>query len=149
MVGHKSGLNHCRCCLGFPLKQKVRFFVRGQAFWYMRWPPGLVLQECSECGYVDPTNRQGKVHHRGAVIATDAGIDVDAAKVILRRGLNELGITLMLAAEESPGNRIKNTPKEACLADEITCVSSEPGSNGSCCCLSGGPEQSNPGITQR
>jgi hypothetical protein len=64
----------------------------------------VTSQECSECRYVSPTNRDPEEficqecdHHEDA--------DVDAAKVILQRGLDGLGIYLDLY-RESLGNRL-------------------------------------------
>ena len=76
--------------------------------------PDFSAQECSECGYVSPTNRDGEKficqecrHHEDA--------DVDAAKVILQRGLDGLGIYLD-AVPRVLGNRIK-VPRSSLLQD--------------------------------
>jgi len=72
--------------------------------------PHFSSQECSECGYVSPTNRD-----REKFICEECGHhedgDVDAAKVILKRGLDRLGIYLD-AVPRVPRKQDKSTPEE-------------------------------------
>ena len=70
----------------------------------------VTSQECSECGYVSPTNRD-----REKFICQECGhhedADVDAAKIILKRGLDGLGIYLD-AVPRVPRKQDKSTPEE-------------------------------------
>ena len=75
------------------LKQKVKILSERAGVLVHEAVPHFSSQECSECGYVSPTNRD-----REKFICQECGhhedADVDAAKVILQRGLDGLGIYL-------------------------------------------------------
>lgn len=64
-------------------------------------------QECSECGYISPTNRD-KERFLCEACNYLADADIDAAIVIRERGLKELGINF----PKLPGVPRKVTPKE-------------------------------------
>lgn len=92
------------------LKQKVQTLSERAGVLVYEAVSRFSSQECSECGYVSPTNRDKEKficeecgHHADA--------DVDAAKVILKRGLADLEITLN-AVPGVPRKQGKNTPKE-------------------------------------
>ncbi|MBD1878389.1 RNA-guided endonuclease TnpB family protein [Coleofasciculus sp. FACHB-T130] len=89
------------------LKQKVKILAEKSGVLFCEVNPRHSSQECSECGYVSPTNRDKEKfvcescgHHADA--------DVDAAIVILNRGLEELGIE----TSQLPGGTRKVTLKE-------------------------------------
>jgi putative transposase len=92
------------------LKQKVKILSERAGVLVHEAVPHFSCQECSECGYLSPTNRAGEKficeecgHHEDA--------DVDAAKIILKRGLDGLGIYLD-AVPRVPRKQDKSTPDE-------------------------------------
>ncbi|MBH8565350.1 transposase [Nostoc sp. CENA67] len=92
------------------LKQKVKVLSERTGVLVHEVNPKFSSQECSACGYVSPTNRdQEKFICENCAHHADA--DVDAAKVILKRGLDELGINLD-AVSGVPRKQGKTTPKE-------------------------------------
>ncbi len=107
----KSGLNKAIADAAWgSLKQKVKILSERAGILVHEVNPKFSSQECSECGYVSPTNRD-----REKFICEECGhhadADVDAAKVILHRGLDELGINLD-AVPEVLRKQGKSTPKE-------------------------------------
>ena len=107
----KSGLNKALADAAWgSLKQKVKILSERAGVLVYEAVPHFSSQECSECGYVSPTNRDHEKficeecgHHEDA--------DVDAAKVILQRGLDGLGIYLE-AVPRVPRKQDKSTPEE-------------------------------------
>ena len=88
--------------------------------------PQFSSQECSQCGYISPTNREGE-----KFICEECGhyddADIDAAKVILKRGLNQLGISLN-AVSGVPRKQDKITPKEPVARQgKSSALADEPG----------------------
>lgn len=109
----KSGLNKAIADAAWgSLKQKVKILSERAGVLVHEVEPNFSSQECSECGYISPTNRDKEKficekcgHHADA--------DVDAAKIILKRGLNELGINFNLNAVSGvPRKQGNSTPKE-------------------------------------
>ncbi len=103
----KAGLNKAiQDASWYSLKQKIKVLAERYGCIVHEVNPRFSSQECSECGFVSPTNRDKEKflcescgHHSDA--------DIDAAKVILRRGLEELGIKL-----EVRGDTSEFTPKK-------------------------------------
>lgn len=121
----KSGLNKAIADAAWgSLKQKVNILSERTGILVHEVQPNFSSQECSQCGYISPTNR-----NREKFICEECGhyddADVDAAKIILKRGLDELGISLN-AVSGVPRKQDKITPKEpverqgksSALADE-------------------------------
>ncbi|MEG3955522.1 transposase [Microcoleus sp. herbarium2] len=107
------------------LKQKVKILSERAGVLVHEAVPHFSSQECSECGYVSPTNRDGEKficeecgHHEDA--------DVDAAKVILQRGLDRLGIYLD-AVPRVPRKQHKSTPEEPARQGKSSALVAEPG----------------------
>ncbi|GAC1452720.1 MAG: hypothetical protein NVSMB70_20640 [Chamaesiphon sp.] len=104
----KTGLNRAIWDAAWgSLKQKVKVVAVKSGNLVYDVNPRHSSQECSKCGYISPTNRDGEKficescgHHSDA--------DVDAAIVIRQRGLNQLGISIPL-----PGDTRKVTPKKS------------------------------------
>lgn len=72
-------------------QQKIKVLAQRQSKPVLAVNPKRSSQECSECGYVSATNRNGeKFLCENCGHLADA--DIDAAKVILKRGLNQLNI---------------------------------------------------------
>ena len=123
----KSGLNKAIADAAWgSLKQKVKILSERAGILVHEVNPKFSSQECSECGYVSPTNRD-----REKFICEECGhhadADVDAAKVILHRGLDELGINLE-AVPEVLRKQGKSTPKEpAARQGKSPALVGEPG----------------------
>jgi putative transposase len=107
----KSGLNKAIADAAWgSLKQKVKILSERAGVLVYEVNSKFSSQECSVCGYVSRNNRDKekficeKCNHY-------ADADIDAAKVILNRGLEELGINLN-AVSGVPRNQGKSTPKE-------------------------------------
>jgi putative transposase len=115
----KSGLNKAIADAAWgSLQQKVKILSERAGVLVHEVEPHFSSQECSQCGYISPTNRNGEkficeecAHYNDA--------DIDAAKVILRRGLDALGICLN-AVSGVPRKQGKSTPKEPVTTGEIT-----------------------------
>lgn len=100
--------NACFCCCLFNRMNKSKYGY------------------CSECGYISPTNRKQE-KFICEVCGHQADADVDAAKVILKRGLAELGITLN-AVSGVPRKQDKSTPKEPVVRQgQSPALAGEPG----------------------
>ncbi|MCF2147583.1 transposase [Desmonostoc muscorum LEGE 12446] len=134
----KSGLNKAIADAAWgSLKQKVKVLSERAGVLVHEVNPKFTSQECSACGYVSPTNRDQEKficekcsHHADA--------DVDAAKVILKRGLDALGINLD-AVSGVPRKQGKSTPKEPVARQgKSTALAVEPGNPQQTICLSGG-----------
>jgi len=134
----KSGLNKAIADAAWgSLKQKVKVLSERTGVLVHEVNPKFSSQECSACGYVSPTNRDREKficekcsHHADA--------DVDAAKVILKRGLDALGINLD-AVSGVPRKQGKSTPKEPVARQgKSTALVVEPGNPQQTTCLSGG-----------
>ena len=123
----KSGLNKAIADAAWgSLKQKVKILSERASVLVHEVAARFSSQECSECGHISPTNR-----HKEKFICEEgrhhADADVDAAKVILRRGLDELGIILD-AVPGVPQKQDKITPKEPVVRQgESLALVSEPG----------------------
>ena len=123
----KSGLNKAIADAAWgSLKQKVKILSERASVLVHEVAARFSSQECSECGHISPTNR-----HKEEFICEEgrhhADADVDAAKVILRRGLDELGIILD-AVPGVPQKQDKITPKEPVVRQgESLALVSEPG----------------------
>lgn len=90
----KAGLNKAILDASWgDLKQKVRIMSEKAGVIYLEINPRHTSQECSECGYVSPTNRD-KERFLCEACGYFADADIDAAVVIRQRGLKELGINL-------------------------------------------------------
>ncbi|HLO87712.1 MAG TPA: transposase [Nostocaceae cyanobacterium] len=140
----KSGLNQAIADAAWgSLKLKVKILSERAGVLVHEVNPKFSSQECSECGYISPTNRNKEKficeqcgHHADA--------DVDAAKVILKRGLDELGINLnsnvnLDAVSGVPRKQGKSTPKESVVRQgKSTALAVEPGNPQQTTCLSGG-----------
>jgi len=115
----KSGLNRAIGDAAWgELKQKVKSVAAKSGVLVHEINPKYTSQECSCCGYVSPTNRSGeKFLCESCGWVADA--DIDAAVVIRRRGLEELGINLP-SLPGVPRKDFKSTPKEtsSTLVDE-------------------------------
>lgn len=125
----KSGLNQAIADAAWgSLKQKVKILSERAGVLVHEVNPRFSSQECSECGYVSPQNRYKEKflcencgHHADA--------DVDAAKVILKRGLDELAINLD-AVSGVPRKQDKITPKELVVRQgELPVITGEPGNS--------------------
>ena len=104
----KAGLNKAILDASWgELKQKVRIMSEKAGVIFIEINPRHTSQECSQCGYVSPTNRDKERFLCEACGHFDDA-DVDAAVVIRQRGLKELGIIL----SSVPGVPRKLTPKE-------------------------------------
>jgi len=104
----KSGLNKAILDASWgELKQKVKVMSEKAGVIFLEINPRHSSQECSECGYISPTNRD-KERFLCEACSYLADADVDAAIVIRKRGLEELGINL----PKLPGVPRKVTPKE-------------------------------------
>lgn len=89
------------------LKLKVKAVSEKAGKLFLEVNPRYSSQECSECGYISPTNRD-KERFLCEACSYLADADVDAAVVIRERGLKELGISL----PKLPVVHGKVTPKE-------------------------------------
>jgi len=90
----KAGLNKAiQDASWYSLKQKVRVLAERWGCLVHEINPRHTSQECSQCGYVSPTNRD-KEKFLCESCGHYADADIDAAVVILQRGLKELGINL-------------------------------------------------------
>lgn len=123
----KSGLNKAIADAAWgSLKQKVKVLAEKAGVLVHEVNPKFSSQECSQCGYISPTNRDREKficekcnHHADA--------DVDAAIVILQRGLDQLGINLD-AVSGVPRKQGKITPKEPVERQgKSTALTVEPG----------------------
>jgi len=123
----KSGLNKALADAAWgSLKQKVKTLSGRTGVLVHEVNPKFTSQECSICGYVSPKNRDKEKflceqcnHHADA--------DIDAAKVILNRGLNELDINLN-AVSGVPRKQGKITPKEPVVRQGVSpTLVGEPG----------------------
>lgn len=104
----KSGLNKAILDAAWgELKQKVKIVSEKAGVIFLEINPRHSSQECSECGYISPTNRD-KERFLCEACGYLADADVDAAVVIRERGLKELGINL----PKLPGVPRKVTPKK-------------------------------------
>lgn len=103
----KRGLNRVIADAAWgELKQKVIAVAAKSGVLVHSINPKHTSQECSQCGYKSPTNRN-KEKFLCASCGHLADADVDVAVVIRQRGLKELGISLPLL-----GVPQKVTPKE-------------------------------------
>lgn len=104
----KSALNQAISDAGWgKLKQKVKVLAARSGILVREVNPCKSSQECSVCHYVSPENRDGeKFICENCGYHADA--DVDAAIVILQRGLKDLGISF----PKLPGVPRKVTPTE-------------------------------------
>jgi putative transposase len=101
------------------LKQKVKTLSERAGVLVHEASSRFSSQECSDCGYVSPRNRD-KEKFLCEECGHHADADVDAAKVILKRGLTELGITLNAVPgvprkQDKSGaltGRLRDSPKE-------------------------------------
>lgn len=90
----KAGLNRAILDASWgELKQKVRVMSEKAGVIFIEINPRHTSQECSECGYVSPANRD-KERFLCEACGYFADADIDAAVVIRQRGLKELGISL-------------------------------------------------------
>jgi len=107
----KSGLNKAIADASwYSLRQKVRVLAERWGCLVHEINPRHTSQECSACGYVSPKNRDGeKFLCESCGHVADA--DIDAAVVILQRGLTELGISLD-AVRGDTSKQDKSTPTE-------------------------------------
>ncbi len=104
----KSGLNKAILDASWgDLKQKVKVMSEKAGVIFLEVNPRHSSQECSECGYISPTNRD-KERFLCEACSYLADADVDAAVVIRERGLKELGIK----TPKLPGVPRKVTPKK-------------------------------------
>jgi putative transposase len=123
----KSGLNKAIADAAWgSLKLKVKILSERAGVLVHEVKPNFSSQECSACSYISPTNR-----HKEKFLCEHCGhhadADVDAAKVILKRGLNELGINLD-AVSGVPRKQDKSTPKEPVARQGVsTALAVEPG----------------------
>jgi putative transposase len=108
----KAGLNKAIAdAAWYSLKQKVRVVAERWGCLVQEINPRHTSQECSQCGYISPTNRdKEKFLCEDCGYAADA--DIDAAVVILNRGLKELGIDKE-AVSGVTRKQGKITPKES------------------------------------
>lgn len=103
----KAGLNKAILDASWgELKQKVKAVSEKAGVIFLEINPRHTSQECSECGYVSPTNRD-KERFLCEACGYFADADIDAAVVIRQRGLKELGIVLPLPVVHG-----KVTPKK-------------------------------------
>ena len=108
----KSGLNKAILDASWgDLKQKVKVMSEKAGVIFLEVNPRHSSQECSECGYISPTNRD-KERFLCEACGYLADADVDAAVVIRKRGLDELKISLD-AVPGVPRKQGKNTGLEA------------------------------------
>jgi putative transposase len=115
----KSGLNRVIGDAAWAeLKQKVKQVAEKSGVLVHEINPKHTSQECSCCGYISPTNRD-KEKFLCESCGWIADADIDAAVVIRRRGLEELGINLP-SVPGVPRKHSKSTPKEisSALVDE-------------------------------
>jgi len=107
----KSGLNKAiQDASWYSLRQKVRVVAERYGVLVHEINPRHTSQECSACGYISPKNRDGeKFLCESCGHIADA--DIDAAVVILQRGLSELGISLG-AVPGDTRKQDKSTPTE-------------------------------------
>jgi len=104
----KSGLNKAILDASWgDLKLQVKTVSEKAGKLFLEVNPRYSSQECSECSYISPTNRD-KERFLCEACGYLADADVDAAIVIRERGLKELGINL----PKLPGVPRKVTPKE-------------------------------------
>ncbi|OWY64959.1 transposase [cyanobacterium TDX16] len=101
----KAGLNRAILDASwYGLKQKVKAVAAKSGAIVLDVPPRHSSQECRECGYISPTNRdKEKFLCESCGHYEDA--DIQASRVLLARGLKELGI------EQLCGVPAKVTPK--------------------------------------
>lgn len=90
----KAGLNKAILDTSWgELKQKVRIVSEKAGVIFIEINPKYSSQECSDCGYISPTNRDKERFLCEACGHFDDA-DIDAAVVIRQRGLRQLGINL-------------------------------------------------------
>lgn len=122
----KAGLNKAiQDASWYSLKEKVKVLAARLGILVHEINPRHTSQQCSQCDYISPTNRNGEKficencnHHADA--------DIDAAVVILRRGLDDLGIKL----DAVPGvirEQGKSTPTEPAQKQGKSVQRAEPG----------------------
>lgn len=109
----KSGLNKAILDAAWgELKQKVKVMSEKAGVIFHEVNPRRTSQECSECHYVSPTNRD-KERFLCEQCGYFCDADVQASINIRERGLKELGISL----PKLPGVPRKVTPKERPVRD--------------------------------
>jgi len=118
----KSGLNKAIADASwYSLKEKVKVLAARYGVLVHDVNPRHTSQECSQCGFVSPTNRD-KEKFLCESCGNHADADIDAAVVILNRGLKELGISLEVRRDTS-----KLTPKESVTEQRLLAQVVEPG----------------------
>ena len=90
------------------LKQKIRTVSEKAGVIFLEVSPRHTSQECSQCGFISPANRD-KERFLCEACGHFSDADVDAAVVIRERGLKELGINLpqlpVVHGKVTPKNR--------------------------------------------
>ena len=92
-VAAKSGLNRSILDQSWGrLYQKLEYKASSAGALFVRVPPQRTSQTCAECGVIDPTSRRSQAVFICTSCGHVANADVNAAAVILHRGLDALGL---------------------------------------------------------
>jgi putative transposase len=114
-VAQKTGLNRAILAQAWG---EFRGALEYKGAWHgcevIRVPAHHTSQECSVCGHTSPENRKSQAGFQCVACGHEGHADVDAARVILGRGLRAWG-------EEQEGQQAE------CLSDGSTCLGPDEG----------------------
>ena len=118
----KAGLNKAIADASwYSLKEKVRVLAARYGVLVHDVNPRHTSQECSQCGFISPTNRD-KEKFLCESCGYHADADIQASVNILNKGLKELGISL-----EVRGDTSELTPKDSVVEQRLLTQVVEPG----------------------
>ena len=101
-VAAKSGLNRAILDQSWGrLYDKVEYQAARAGIRFVRVPPHNTSRACSACGAIDAASRRSQAVFRCTSCGHAVNADVNAATIILRRGLDALGLAQCIAKPQS------------------------------------------------
>jgi IS605 OrfB family transposase len=120
-VAQKTGLNRAILAQAWG---EFRRTLEYKGAWHgcevVRVPAHHTSQECSVCGHTSPENRKSQAGFQCVACGHEGHADVDAARVILGRGLRAWG-------EEQERRRQEEGQQAECLSDGSQCLGPDEG----------------------
>lgn len=119
-VAQKTGLNRAILAQAWgELREALEYKGAWHGCEVIRVPAHHTSQECSVCGHTSPENRKSQAGFQCVACGHEENADVDAARVVLRRGLEKW--------EEQERRRQEEGQQAECLSDGSTCLGPDEG----------------------